>query len=372
MKAKVLSLLAFGVAVFLGVGLFWPGSDGPNDVQGNGDGESGVDSKESEDLADLENRFVPTTPPPLAKTEGDNFLDYALRMLETRTSIEASIGLEINMAGTTLSGDGAYAEFWREDSTRYEFDRMFLRWEMFLRYTDPEEAARPQNAAPSADEEEGDEEAYEPELYALLRVRDPAYVWEYRKFGPQEECVRLDLVRIAQTLEEANFSPTPNQINSWPELGGLHRLLKEFRRYYEFGDMVESGALPGSTPELIYILKGRIREKRAEEADFALGPIPRPDYISIAFGRENYFPYRIEFLSDDSPSPGGRTSKVEVEPRSPRSLLVVEFREVSLDGAISADRFSFSPASMPSTNPHGPRFVDKTDDFLRENGLLRE
>jgi len=379
MKVKVIPLFVFCVIAAMSAMLFWPDAEAP-DASANDTPENMREDSEHSDEPRISP--MPSLTIPYPKTGGDSFVDLALAQLEMRTSIEASINLKIRIPGETLAGAGSYTEFWRADSTRFEFDRMFLRWELYLRYIDPdadpdaeadaESSAANSSSSSDSDSTEGEASANDdPELYALLRVREPSYVWEYRKFGGAEECVRLDLVRIAQTLEERNISPTINQINAWPELGGLHRMLKEFRRHYEFDEKVEDLLLRGEDDSLpVLRVTGRRRVKEGETEQI-FGSIPMPDHISIAFGRDNYFPYRLEFSSVVAPAVGQERIE-ESSSASRKSMLVVEFREVTLDGDISEDLFTFVPSNLPSSNPHGPRFVEGTEEFLKEYGLIAE
>jgi hypothetical protein len=363
MKVKVIPILVFCVVAVVGSALILPESkeekESASEVTGN----------ISEEPENPDESTAPNIPPlllPHPKTGGDSFFDQALLAMEEMKSISATLDLTIEIPGETLTGAGSYKEFWRTNSTRFEFDRMFLRWELYLRYIDPD--AEQEGAVENVDSDGSTNTDEDLELYALLRVRDPAYVWEYRKFGGAEECVRLDLVRIAHTLEEISINPSFSQINAWPELGGLLRMLKELRRHYEFDETIDRVFLRGEEPVPVYLVTGRFRPSE-DVAQANWGPIPMPTNISIAFGRDNYFPYRIEFLADpashDAPENGSEDSSSPL-----KSMLVLEFHEVDLVGPIPEEMFSFLPANLPSTSEHGSRFVDGTEDFLKEYGLM--
>jgi hypothetical protein len=213
------------------------------------------------------------------------------------------------------------------------------------------------------------------EVSTLLQVCDGRYVWRYVRLHDHGELTRWDVVRILQSLEEAGQLDRLQRIDDWPGLGGLSSLLRGLHAAFDFptaepvqlvgkvdGETVPSPQLPvwrlfgqWKRQKLPQLLPDRREEiESGHPIDLSELPPPLPEAVAICLGRDDLFPYRVEYYRSDPEARGQGRGAL-------RPVVTVELFEVNLNVPVDANRFRYNPGNLDC--------VDQTRQFLRKLGL---
>jgi len=267
-----------------------------------------------------------------SESETHNFLLNAIQALEGRLTISARVRYEVNMFGQRLVGSGIYLE---DRAGPCPLIRLELRTQL--------------REKPSS----------------FLRVCDGRYLWTYRNAsGDVGTLNRVDVAKVARAMSEAN------EIHGqeWIGLGGLPRLLRSLEANFRFEtfEKVDLGLIP------VQKLRGRWREKKLAEifgrkqtankkmGAFDLGSLPKqlPDSVTLFVGRDDLFPYRIEYLRTQEGDSGVENRPIQ------RRIVVMELFEVNLNVPIARNRFIYNPGELA--------FSDQTATFIEKLGLKKK
>ena len=261
-------------------------------------------------------------------------LEEAILTLESRHSISARIRHRIELFGNQLVGSGIYLE---ERSGPYPL----LRQELKIQLTD--------------------------HVSTLLQVCDGRYLWTYRELLGERTLSQIDAVRVARAMERAGRMPQPGNIDGWPGLGGLPRLLRGLHRAFHFARVEQTRLrqLPTwrfvgqwKADQLASILpKQKDAIEKGQPADLSRLPEHLPDHVILWLGKEDLFPYRIEYCRRVE------RSRAEGQVES-RVLVAMELFEVNLNLPINPARFVYNPGDM--------KISDRTDAFLERLNLKDE
>jgi len=261
----------------------------------------------------------PHSIPPKPKT----LLDSAVRAVETPRFISARIKQQGELFGHQVTGEGRYFEL------RGAIPSIYLELTVEVGSVST----------------------------SLVQVCNGTTFWTYRKLPNWEELSKIDAVQAVSALEHARGKLPPDAVASSPGLGGLARLMRGLNSRFEFTSVVadQLGGLPvwrlegGWRPaELVRILpdqKGAIEKGRTP--DFTRLPGHLPDSVTLFLGRDDCFPFRIDYLRS-------------VPKSSPRRLMGLEFFELNFNGPIDASQFIFAPTNL--------EVKDRTDEFIRGIG----
>lgn len=201
----------------------------------------------------------------------------------------------------------------------------------------------------------------------LLQVCDGRFLWTSRSYpDDQPTTSRVDLNLIRRRLD---FENTTRQGRAGDDatvartasptllmgMGGLPRLLEMLAHHYEF--------LEPRSAELhhvpVWTLTGRLSEssQRLFLADDGELPAHVPQSVTVALGKDDLFPFRIECRQAAEDQPGGQAADANQRP-----MLITEWFEVAYDGHIDPQQFVFRPLDS--------EVQDATDAYLA--GLLPE
>jgi hypothetical protein len=259
----------------------------------------------------------------------------AIGKLETRTSVSAKIRQQVHLFGKHLAGDGRYLE-----------DR--------------------QSGIPSVRLELQVQVGDKPSV--LLQVCDGCYFWTYRKLCDQPASLsRIDALRAATALAEANKLPGHDPAKLLPGLGGLPRLLRGLHSHFDFTSaergqwgmrqvwQLEGGWKPGPLSRILPKQKGPIDP--AKPVDVTRLPEPHPHVVVLILGQEDLFPYRIEYSRKVVSKDREKVSE-EVRP-----VVTMEFSEVRFNSPLDPSHFIYNPGKA--------EYTDQTEAFLQALGVKK-
>jgi hypothetical protein len=271
------------------------------------------------------------------ESQGQRLLDDAARHVFGYESISARIRLRIDMFDQHLVGSGMYYQLGPDE------DKL-LRLELQI---------------PLAER-----------VSRLVQVCDGRFLWRYENLPwvdhPQQgrpALSRVDLRHVRAALrarENAGaLGPAADEIIR----AGLANLLRQLSANFEFRD-VQSVTLSG-TP--IWLLRGRWnQQKRIEllpdQKDQILAgkppsldalPSHLPHEVAVSLGRNDYFPYRIQFVRQRDADSEGTSSAPTT-----RTVLLVELFDVAIGDILDPRLFQFKPTDV--------EFDDRTEQYFKE------
>lgn len=250
----------------------------------------------------------------------------ATQSLLAQPSLAASLRYRINLYGQQMVGSGTYLQLGSGD------DKL-LRLELKLPVGD--------------------------RVSSLQQVCDGRFLWIHRDLPGETELARIDLDRVRRAVAQDDLVEgitTPSQL-AW---GGVSKLIEGMAENFEFSapgrDSIQG--IPVWTIEGRWRLD-RLRAMLPEQADAiesheSLADIDLPPQlplrVRVSLGRDDLFPYRMEYLQRDTDR--GNALK---------AIVAVEFFAVQPGIEIDPLQFVYQPGDV--------EVVDRTDRFI--NGLQR-
>ncbi len=275
---------------------------------------------------------IPQTTP--SSDPAQTLLVQAIRLAETHRSISARVWQRVELFGKQLEGSGTYLEQRSEEGLQLRLELKF-----------------PLDGEPCM----------------LLQVCNGRYLWKYEKFGTTAKLGRIDTWRVVQALEERGGGAGWANLRPWPGWGGIPRLLRSLDRDFDFS-APQAAELPGGFPTLR--VEGRwkpdrlaalVPESKAAGQGRAGDPSPLPPQVPhrvvLHLGRDDLFPYRIEFRRQKPGSGDGSPSDAD------HPVAVMELREVVFNVPIGREQFHYDPGTL--------EYTEQTDRFLDSLGLSR-
>lgn len=267
-----------------------------------------------------------------SNARAEQLLAEARARLAAHRSITAAIRQQVNLYRQQLVGSGTYLQAASETPR--------LRFELTLRVDD--------------------------QVASFQQVCDGQYLWIRRQtqlHGPPD-LGRVDLARVLSAVEAPDGAPPAGgagAVGGMPPAlgwGGLPQLLEALDRAFEFAT-VSDGQLRGRG---VHALRGQWtaehlarwlpdQKARIEEGKPALLdklPPALPDHVVVLLGRDDLFPYRIEYRR--TAGEAGETDQI---------LVAIDLYDVRFDQPLDERLFEFEPGPMPWT--------DETDRYLREH-----
>lgn len=262
-----------------------------------------------------------------------DLLHQAIRLVEGRRSISAKVWQRAELFGKQLEGSGIYLEQRSEEGLQLRLELKF-----------------PLDGEPCV----------------LLQVCNGRYLWRYEKFGAAAKLERIDTWRVLQALEERGPPSSEASLPPWPGWGGVPRLLRALQCNFDFSPP-QAAELPGGFPTLR--LEGQWKSDRlaalyggshvaagqGRAGDLGALPPQAPHHVMVYLGRDDLFPYRIEFRrSNPSNRNSGRTGRDPI-------MAVMELREVVFNVPIAREQFHYDPGTL--------EYTEQTDRFLESLGV---
>jgi len=272
-----------------------------------------------------------------SRPPAQQILERAISRLEAHRAIAARTRQEVDLYGKRLVGAGEYLE------QRGPQGRMF-RLELKIQL----------DSDPST----------------LLQVSDGRYLWRSESYRGKGTAERIDLARVAQAMEGQGGIPEAGKIGAWPGLGGLPKLLRTLHQRFEFV-VADQATLPDRDRTPVIRLRGDCVALRsagnlsAGSTGAAAGKPPGPDklpahlphYVVLFLGKDDLFPFRIEYRRRD-PKPSAR-----LEAPVDQTIASMDLFEVTLNVPVSRTRFFYNPGNL--------EYSDQTDRFLTQLGVKK-
>ncbi|MEX2561573.1 MAG: hypothetical protein WD403_16735 [Pirellulales bacterium] len=271
-------------------------------------------------------------PGPQPNAGAEQLLAEARTRLAAHRSISAAIQQQVNLYRQQLVGSGTYLQAAGETPR--------LRFELTLRVDD--------------------------QVASFQQVCDGQYLWIRRQtqLHAPPDLGRVDLARVLSAAEAPDGGPSAggaDAVGGMPPAlgwGGLPQLLEALDRAFEFAT-VSDGQFRGRG---VHALRGQWKSEhlarwlpdqraRIEEGKPALLdklPPALPDHVIVLLGRDDLFPYRIEYRR--TATEAGETDQI---------LVAIDLYDVRFDQPLDERLFEFEPGPTPWT--------DETDRYLRQH-----
>lgn len=262
----------------------------------------------------------------------EELLDRAIAMLERCPSFAAKTRQSVHLYGKHLVGSGDYLE--QREGGVHRF-RVELKMQI------------------------GEK------LRSVLHVCDGRYLWRCESFEGKGTAERVDLARVARALDARTQASLPDRLPWRTRLGGLADLLRDLRDHFEFAavapttlaDQTPVFRLDGSwRPDRLASLAQSISAARKAAKDPATSlPEHIPDRVVLFLGRDDLFPFRVEYRRRAAGLLPGDTED--------RILVAMDLFEVSFNPVVNPSKFAFSPGNLEHS--------DQTDRFLERLGVAK-
>ena len=246
-------------------------------------------------------------------------IDDVVVAMNGHLSVEAKLRQKVQLFGEPLVGSGKYAQQGRGTE-------MLVRLELQMQVAG--------------------------QVGSLLEVGDGRYLWRDQQMPSGRRVSRIDLRQVFAHLAQQQAENPGNRLavplGQHLALGGLPRLLAVLADNFEFVAPAESHI--GGVP--VYVLRGVWRPDRlavvlaggsteAEgEKPVDLDDVPEhvPHEVVLLVGRDDLFPYRIEYLGKAL-----RATSDRGDGRRRQVLLRMELYEVRLGTPIDTREFIYKP-----------------------------
>jgi hypothetical protein len=266
---------------------------------------------------------------------GNEILRQAADRVGRYASIQAKVRQRADLLGRQLVGSGTYRQLGHGLTTR-------LRFELRMQATD--------------------------QVSNLLAVCDGKFYWRHADYDGQEVLDRVDLARVQKSIDDKALSHGVGQgrggaAASGIALGGLPALLSGLADNFVFAQ-VEQDSLERLP---VTVLRGQWRVERLADlipmqraailagqvADFAELPAHAPHGVVVFLGRDDLFPYRLEYLR----TPSKKEAGYDPANANLRQMVVMELFEVQANVALPEATFQYLATGRP--------FVDATENYLK-------
>jgi hypothetical protein len=187
---------------------------------------------------------------------------------------------------------------------------------------------------------------------SFLQVADGRFLWLRRDMPEGVDLGRVDLKRLRRELADPGVAPAGSDPAIWMTLGGLCQLLAALDKNFRFStaQLVGVGKTqmlsldgtwdpkPGSpSPD-----GGQPTPAAGSADDEAGGGAPHaPQRVHVLLGREDLFPYRIEYFRRVAAA--HRRGDYEADRSAWRTLVRMELYDVNLRAGIDPLRFVYKP-----------------------------
>jgi len=289
--------------------------------------------------------------------DAQNLLVQAIVTLESRLWVAGKIRYYFEMFNdVSVEGKGTYLAHLSESGQCF-------RWELIL---------------PLADQN-----------LRWWEVFDGQTLWTYQAQSQdqnqqQETLSKVDVLQVAQHLKKQGNLPKIGEIDNWPGLGGLPRLLRSLQANFQFTLLettslrITDGQKSRNLPvwRLLGVWKPeRLAELLPDQADRIHQGLPVrwenvpqniPEHVLLCLGQEDMFPYEIHYRR----KPSGRWTAwlaqfAWFQPQE-QTLAKLEFVELSLNVPLPAEAFTYQPPPQLAPSNATQEFISELQKKMKK------
>lgn len=257
-----------------------------------------------------------------ASQQGPLLIRRAMTQLAQHRSVTAHLSEKIHLYGQEMTASGSYVQGPPE--------RHWLQMDLTLK------------VGPHDD-------------FAQQRC-DGTYLWLLRSIDGIPALSRIDVNRVLQTRKEK-----PQAVPPALGLGGIADLLIALDRAFIFDSVREANLAREGGALAVYAVRGRWRPERLVQwlpeqkaaidggrpPDLSHLPEMLPDHVYVLLGRDNLFPYRIEYR---------REARAKRAVAGDRCFVSFDFVDVVFNRPVDERQFRFAQGTYP--------VVDDTEGYL--------
>lgn len=275
---------------------------------------------------------IATNPAP-----GNALLAQSIASLTQYNSLAAKIRQRVELFDQQLVGTGSYFQG--------PVESHLLHWELKIRVGE--------------------------QVTSLQQVCDGRTLWMHRQIGEKVLLEKVDFARSRDGGKREGQGAgkrepaSTNDSAATPSLdGGLTRLLKHLNRSFRFTSVqpMQLGNVPMHAVrgewQTDYLIRWLPKQQAAIEAgkpvDTGKLADHLPDHAIVFLGRDDLFPYRIEYRRKTPTLVGKALGKTDEF----RTVLVMEFFDVQFNPPLEKSLFTFEPGNLKAS--------DKTDVYLKD------
>ncbi len=185
------------------------------------------------------------------------------------------------------------------------------------------------------------------DVMSVQQVCDGNNLWVIRHLGPQQTLGRIEARTVVEN--QKGWAQKPGQGGPLGiGIGGLPRLVRSLNHSFRFADPVPTKLSTFPVHELRGMwrpeaLARMLPDQKAKieaggPADLSKLPEEAPDEVYLLLGRDDLFPYRVEYRRHEEGGEDGAQTRV---------LLVMELFEVRADATIERRLFDYQPGELP-------------------------
>lgn len=256
-------------------------------------------------------------------------LQTAIQSLERYETVVAKLRQRTDLFGHQVAGSGRYVQ----GPTRYNLVRLELSLQLGDRASN------------------------------VLQICDGKQLWMHRDLMGSLHLTCLDAQRVLEARARQKGANQRTAVEGLG-LGGLPRLLGELLRSFRFEQMQEANL--GSMPVRVVMgqwrpekLAGLLPSQAAQinagkTADLTELPRQLPDQVLVYLGRDDLFPYRVEYRRRD-------VEEGDEKGNAPKTIMVMELYEVQINAQVDPLQFVFNPGTA--------KYLDVTEAYLSSRGM---
>lgn len=185
---------------------------------------------------------------------------------------------------------------------------------------------------------------------SVQQIADGEYLWTRRELASAPTLTRVNIDRVLE-IQEAHRAQAALRSGYVLGLGGLPRVLLSLQTCWTFDTVAETthGGMP------MYVLRGvwnrdalahllqdqKEAIRKGAPADITKLGEQVPDEVLVFLGRDDLFPYRLEYRRTPAAQVAGQGS-----PPALKVLLATEFYEVQINESIDPTLFTFDPGEL--------------------------
>ena len=210
-----------------------------------------------------------------------------VRSLET---IKAEVRMDVFVMGQEYTAKGTYEEQKLENPLPGDFQRSMYRLDLHF-----------VTGVPTA-------LGSEPNRLIILchptSDRETGRLWQYRSIEGEKSVQFVTLAQLENIVRQRGKLALIGSVGETKNLGGLAGTLKQIAQFYEFADLPMETVMKGGESQPVRKIIGSLRSDFEESMTKAFGglekktknfPSQMPTNIEIFVGRDDTFPYKIEY-----------------------------------------------------------------------------